>query len=44
LLKRMPEGGSEVETATRALLVAIEELLAWRSEHDLDVLFEASEA
>ncbi len=34
----------EIETATRALLAAIDELLVWEAEHDVATLFEADTA
>ncbi len=45
LLKRRPEENrGEVTTATQALIAAIDELIAWRGQHDLSSLFDTSEA
>jgi len=43
LLKRGTDQGA-VANKVGAVLIAIDELLAWREEHDMDVLFEVAES
>ncbi len=42
LLKQLPEEKTEVDSSVQAMLAAIDELITWQREHDLDVLFETS--